>query len=293
MGLFGKKDKDKDKSEEATRTSLFAKSKKPSQAPAASNPYAVQQSTPDPYASTPNYGISGTSVNRSQQQPPQQRGGPSNGGPPAYDGNSAFSKDKSPVPAGGYNGNKFQSPDAFGQQQRGYGGGDAYGTNGGPSTSQRPGGYGGLGRSNSQDTMATDAGREALFGGAKERIQQRQAQDMVQTGLPPEEDPNRGYGGGGGHGSSSSGGYGQYGADRQLTAEEEEEEQVNGAKDQIRELKRRKFPLLASPAPPTSPSQPTNKSQRTYPPPATPSASPQQPKKPAAPPSNASASKAK
>jgi len=240
MGLFGKKDKDK--SEEATRTSLFAKSKKPSQAPAASNPYAVQQSTPDPYASTPNYGISGTSVNRSQQQqPPQQRGAPSNGGPPAYDGNSAFSKDKSPVPAGGYNGNRFQSPDAFGQQQRGYGGGNAYGTNGGPSTSQRPGGYGGLGRSNSQDTMATDAGREALFGGAKERLQQRQAQDMVQTGLPPEEDPNRGYGGGGGgYGSSSGGGYGQYGADRQLTAEEEEEEQVNGAKDQIRELKRRK-----------------------------------------------------
>jgi len=247
MGLFGKKDKDKDKTEEATRTSLFAKSKKPSQAPAASNPYAVQQQTPDPYASTPNYGISGTSVNRSQQPPPQQqqqRGG----GPPAYDGNDngAFGKDKSPVPPGGYNGSKFQSPDAFGQQQRGYGGGDAYGTNGGPSTSQRPGGYGGLGRSNSQDTMATDAGREALFGGAKERLQQRQAQDTIQTSLPPEEDPNRGYGGGGGYGSSSggygssNGGYGEYNPDRQLTAEEEEEEQVNGTKDQIRELKRRK-----------------------------------------------------
>lgn len=96
--------------------------------------------------------------------------------------------------------------------QRGYGA-DRYGSNeAGPSVSA-PGGYGGLGRSPSQETMSTQAGKDALFGGARERYEQRQAE----TSLPPEEDPARGYG------ASGSGvpdmGYGTY-QDRQLTVDQ-------------------------------------------------------------------------
>jgi hypothetical protein len=249
MGLFSKKDKDKPSSEEgeaSARARLFnsrSKAKPASLAPAASNPYAVQSQTSDPYASAPNHSfapLSGTSVNK--LQPPQQQSSfrGASPQPPAYDGNtSTFNRDKTPVPQGGYNGARFAQPDAY-NQQRGYGNTDAYGA-GSSSQAQRPGGYGGLGRSNSQDTMATDAGREALFGGAKERVQQKQTQ------LTPEDDPAYGGGGSNGYGAASSnvpGGYDSYG-ERHLNAEEEEEEQVNGAKDQIRDLKRRKFCYLA------------------------------------------------
>jgi len=241
MGLFSKKEKSSEEGEASARARLFqsrSKAKAPSQAPASTNPYAVQSQSPDPYAATP----SGSAVNRiqeTQQAPPP----PSNGQPPAYNGNNAgFPAEKTPVPPGGYGSSKFGSSDAYGQQ-RGYGSNDAYGA--GPAiASQRPGGYGGLGRSNSQDTMATDAGREALFGGARERLA---AKGPAQNNLPPEDNPA--FGGANAYGSSSSSGaYGDYGADRQLTAEEEEEEQVSGLKDQIRELKRRKSSTIATSA---------------------------------------------
>jgi hypothetical protein len=70
-----------------------------------------------------------------------------------------------------------------------------------------------------------------LFGGAKQKYQQQQQQ---QGGLPPS---NGQPGGGYGADSGPSGGYGAYGADRQLTAEEEEEEDVAATKQQIRFMK--------------------------------------------------------
>jgi hypothetical protein len=83
---------------------------------------------------------------------------------------------------------------------------------------------GGLGRTNSNETMETDAGRQALFGDAKERAEQRQ-----QASAPPYE-YNAGQDGGEG------GSYGAYG-DRQLTAEEEEEEDITATKQEIRFIK--------------------------------------------------------
>lgn len=231
MGLFSKKEKPSEEGEASARARLFqsrSKAKVPTQAAASSNPYAIQSQSPDPYAATP----SGSAVNRSQT-PQLQRAPPSNSQPPAYNVNTAgFPADKTPVPPGGYGSSRFGSSDAYGQQ-RGYGSNDVYGT--GPSAvPQRPGGYGGLRRSNSQDTMATDAGREALFGGARERLA---AKAPAQNDLPPEDNPAFGGGGGG----NAYGAYGGYNPDRQLTAEEEEEEQVSGLKDQIRDLKRRKL----------------------------------------------------
>lgn len=56
--------------------------------------------------------------------------------------------------------------------------------------------------------MGTQAGRDALFGGAKERYEQKHAQAQ-QGGLPPDEDPARGYGSGGATGVPDLG-YGTY-----------------------------------------------------------------------------------
>ncbi|KAH8676818.1 hypothetical protein BGZ60DRAFT_343725, partial [Tricladium varicosporioides] len=78
-------------------------------------------------------------------------------------------------------------------------------------------------RSNSNDTTTTEDNRDALFGGAKDRYAQKAA--------PP---VGSNYGA---ESESSQGGYGAYG-DRQLTAEEEEEEDVTATKQQIKQMKR-------------------------------------------------------
>ncbi|KAF2146833.1 uncharacterized protein K452DRAFT_283038 [Aplosporella prunicola CBS 121167] len=137
--------------------------------------------------------------------------------PPPYSGGGMSDRarmEKSPVPPGGYGGSgNYGSQGAYGQDRFGGGG-------------QRAGGYGGMGGRSSQETMNTDAGRQQLFGNAAQRTQQ----------APPPSGAG-GYGAdAGGYGGGSSNDYGAY-ADRQLTAEEEEEEDVQGAKQQIRFMK--------------------------------------------------------
>ena len=83
------------------------------------------------------------------------------------------------------------------------------------------GGYGGLGGERRDD----DEARNALFAGAHERVQQKQQQAPGGYGAPPaydSGDQSQRYG----LGSGSGGGYdpGPKYEDRQLTAEEEEEE---------------------------------------------------------------------
>lgn len=88
--------------------------------------------------------------------------------------------------------------------------------------------------------MSTEAGREALFGGARNRAQQQQ-QTQAQAELPPENGAGGGYSASNGYGaesgayggSSASQGYAKY-EDRVLSPEEEEEEDVKATKDQIR-----------------------------------------------------------
>ena len=128
--------------------------------------------------------------------------------------------------------------DQYGAQS-GYGG-DRYGS-GGPQSEAGgsrygPGGYGGLGRTASHATDATDDNRDALFGGARERVQQKTQQQMGYGAPPPYEEGGSGEGQPGGFGASSGPSYGAYG-DRQLTAEEEEEEDVQATKQQIRFIK--------------------------------------------------------
>lgn len=210
---FNKKDKATDGDEDSARSALFGSRKgKASPAPDSSkNPYAAPAgASADPYAKS------------------NMQGG--YGAPPSYasGGQDAsmdrFRQEKSPVPQGGYGG----AP----QPRAGYGGSGAYGGQSGygddrygqeqqqPASRYGPGGYGGLGRSNSGETMNTDAGRNELFGNAPQRHQKQQEQ---------------GYGGSGTAGgtaygeSGEPGGYGAY-QDRQLTAEEEEEEDVQATK---------------------------------------------------------------
>lgn len=245
---LSKKDKEKEKSRDdgESRSSLFGSRSKSSKATPSANPYAVQSSTPDPYASRPAdpYG-SKSEGNLNAQQPP------------SYDGrSSSFRNDKSPVPPGGYGG----GPSRFGgqgnyAQQGGYGS-TPYG--GEQSAATRPGGYGGLGRTNSNETMGTDAGRAALFGDAPQRQLQQQLE-------PPSATQETSYAGGsngynansssygnpnrdalfgnaaqrqqeGGYGGSSSELYGLE-QSRQLTAEEQEEEDVTAAKSEIKFIK--------------------------------------------------------
>jgi hypothetical protein len=206
---FGMGKKEKEAAEDkASRSSLFSRSKGKDKATASpsANPYAVQQSTPDPYGAKPST---------------------LNAAPPAYDGRSPspMRAEKSPVPPGGYGGSepRFGGSGNYAQQS-GYGS-NPYGSE--QQQSSRAGGYGGLGRRPSQETVSTDVGRAALFGDAPQR-QQQQQQQQLQANQDPSSDNT--------YAGSSSELYGQQ-PDRYLTAEEQEEEDVKASKDEIRFIK--------------------------------------------------------
>jgi hypothetical protein len=131
-----------------------------------------------------------------------------------------------PAPGGIPGDNKIQgyAPNQYGNQG-GYGA-DRFGNAGGASTSRYgPGGYGGLGSTDPNDPAAAD--KDALFGGARDRVQQQQ-----QNGPPPPySEPNNAYGGGSNEYNTST-----Y-QERQLTAEEEEEEEIQNIKQEMRFVK--------------------------------------------------------
>lgn len=244
---LSKKDKEKEKSRDdsSSRSALFGgRSKSSKAATPSANPYAVQSSTPDPYAAKPE-------IKRAPSQ------GSTLNSPPAYDNARAPSpmrNDKSPVPPGGYGGN---APRFGGQgnyaQQGGYGS-TPYGSQPPPAAARGPTGYGGLGRTNSNETMGTEAGRNALFGDAPQRQMQQQLDppsDNSQAGGSNGYNANSGYGNpnrdalfGNAAQRQQEGGYGGssgelYGLDnnRQLTAEEQEDEDVQAAKSEIKFIK--------------------------------------------------------
>lgn len=225
---FGINKKDKAQEEDSNRRALFgSRSKSSKSTTPQTNPYAVQATSSDPYAAKP----SSTSLSQ----------------PPAYNGRSPspLRNEKSPVPQGGYgNPERFVPSGSNYAQQGGYGG-DAYGRVPVEAQSSQPSrygpsGYGGLGRSNSQDTMSTDAGRAALFGDAPQRQQQMQAT------MPMPQSADNSYTAGAGTSGTTFGAASEadaytqgYGAstDRQLTAEEQEEEDVTAAKTEIKYIK--------------------------------------------------------
>ena len=216
--LFGKKGEDGN--EESKRSALFGGRSKNSKSPnpQTQNPYANLPTQSDAYnQAKARAGVPGYTQRAPSPAPPSS----SFGG----DNNSGYPDEKK---SGGYGADKFGT-------QNGYGG-DRYGS--GSGSGSQPvgsrygaGGYGGLGPSPSQNAPAPDENRDALFGGAKERIQQQQAQQMGYGQPPPYEEAGQG-----GQGGRSEPSYEAYG-DRQLTAEEEEEEDVQGTKQQMRFIK--------------------------------------------------------
>ena len=236
LGIGKKKDGDDD----SNRRALFGgRSKDKSPAPSTNNPYANLPTQADAYnqakarAGVPGY--SQAQRGSSPAPPPAQQGGYGgvNGGYSDEKKSGGYGDEKKAGAYGGMNDNASRSGGGYGADR--YGASSGYGADRyGAESSQvsagsryGPGGYGGLGAA-----PAPDANKDALFAGAKERVQKQEQQQMGYGEPPPYEEGGQG----GGYGGSSGPGYGAYG-DRQLTAEEEEEEDVQATKQQIRFIK--------------------------------------------------------
>lgn len=213
MKRFGLKKSSNDDDDDSNRRALFgSKSKSKSPAP---NPYA-KPIPADPYTrAKANLGVA----------PP----------PPGVDLKPASSNpassgipgdNKAQIPAD----NKYQgyAPNSYGGQG-GYGA-NRYGGGAGAAPTSRygPGGYGGLGSSDPNDPSGGDDNRAALFGGASERAAAQPASAPPPYSEQQASQPGGGYGGG-------------YSADtfqeRHLTAEEEEEQEIQAVKQDIRFIK--------------------------------------------------------
>lgn len=220
-----------DGNEDSNRSALFGSRSKDKSPKPTTNPYAQPPAASDPYNNTKlKAGAGGTSAGPS---PTNNRYGgslyqPGNGNGLGY----GDSKSNSGADAGGARGEGY-GPDRYGAQS-GYGA-DRYGAGSGVEKSGSrygAGGYGGLG-----NVPAADGNRDALFGGAEERLQ-RNPQRPVALGQPPPYAADYGQMGqqSGAYGGGTNSSYEAYG-DRQLTAEEEEEEDVEAAKQEIRFMK--------------------------------------------------------
>lgn len=243
MGKFGL-GKKSDGDDDSGRPSLFSRSKNKSPMPTI-NPYAQppeQVSAADPYQQAKfNVGVGG------YNKTPNPSG--LNGFTSGAKGGSNLTKPGGYGDDNNFAGRDFKSAGNASQYTSGYGA-DRYGTQNGygadryggqSQTEERgsrygPGGYGGLGDATNTHS-APNRTRDPLFGGSKE-----QSNGQQQSSEPPpygtDADEGRGSEGLGGtsgdHGGTSS--YEAYG-DRQLTAEEEEEEDVQAVKQEIRFLK--------------------------------------------------------
>ncbi|KAL4921393.1 hypothetical protein BDW62DRAFT_174567 [Aspergillus aurantiobrunneus] len=216
MKRFGLKKKSSDDGDDdSNRRALFgSKSKSKSPAP---NPYA-KPIPADPYTRA--------KANHFVAPPPP---GVELNNPPNYQPGSGIPGDhKSQIPAD----NKYQGygPNSYGNQG-GYGA-NRYGGGAGAAPTSRygPGGYGGLGSSDPNDPSGGDDNRAALFGGASERAAAQPA-----NAPPPYSEQQAGQPGGyGGEGNSYSAATFQ---ERHLTAEEEEEQEIQAVKQDIRFIK--------------------------------------------------------
>ncbi|KAL8812067.1 MAG: hypothetical protein Q9223_005787 [Gallowayella weberi] len=252
MGKFGFGKKGEE-DEDSKRSALFSRSKNKSPNPA-TNPYAQPAAASDPYTQAKLRVSQGLPAREPSPAPGTGQGGAYGGmNPGGYWGDVKCGEDGYPAPtsSGSYSGSQAAPSTAGGANRYGgpgYGadkysassgyGADRYGTGGagnqpnGGGSKYGPGGYGGLG-----EPAVPDEDRNALFSGARERLQQRTQRP---GGAPPPYGADYGQ-----HDSTAPGGYGaapnsssnQAYGDRQLTAEEEEEEDVEATKQQIRFIK--------------------------------------------------------
>ncbi|EXJ88335.1 hypothetical protein A1O1_05265 [Capronia coronata CBS 617.96] len=240
MGKFTFKKGDNE--DDSSRLALFgSRSKSKSPAPS-SNPYAQPAIPPDPYTKAKM--SAGIAPSQGQGQPaafdqkPGFRPGPGPQGSfsglpgpgqqrPFYGKDSSYNGGPPTQPAGGNSSGGGYGAEKFGNQN-GYGAG---GNGGNPYAgiqqtigTSRQGGYGGLGPST---TFDNDPARDELFGGVRQRLEQKQQQ--VQAAGPPDYQYDS-------TNNAEERSYGAYG-DRQLTAEEEEEEDIQATKQEIRFMK--------------------------------------------------------
>ena len=238
-----------DGEEDSSRLALFgSRGKSKSPAPPSHNPYAQPSAPPDPYTQAKMHAGLIPTPNAGQGPPPglQQprgygstnqvdsvqgaRGGESQHGAfqNGYGQNNNTGTPRGGYGGGGYSSNRFGNQSAYGADKFGnsQSGNNPYAgvSQTGGTSKYGPGGYGGLGRTNSNETLSTEVARDALFGDAKQRVQQSQ-----QNGAPSFRDTPS-------EGADPGGSYGAYG-DRQLTTEEEEEEDVLATKQEIRFMK--------------------------------------------------------
>ncbi|KAL9033278.1 MAG: hypothetical protein Q9180_006032, partial [Flavoplaca navasiana] len=244
MGKFGFGKKGED-DEDSKRSALFSRSKNKSPNPA-TNPYAQPASASDPYTQAKLRVSQGLPAREPSPGPGATNGGGygasksggygedvkrgENGFPVAPPSGAYGGLQGGPGGASRYGADKYGAPSGYGGDK--YGTGEAAPQSNGSGSRYGPGGYGGLGA-----PPAPDEDRDALFGGARERLQQRTQRP---GGAPPpygadygQHDSTAPGGYGAGPNSSSHGAYG----DRQLTAEEEEEEDVEATKQQIKFIK--------------------------------------------------------
>ena len=247
MGKFGFGKKGEG-DEDSNRSALFGGRSKNKPTNPSSNPYAQPVTAPDPYSQAKlNIGVGDpprgpSPANSEYSASVASRGGyaGTNGGGYAADNKSASMNggdSKYDTARSGYGVDRYGAQGGYGADR--YGGGAGASTSHTAPSRYGPGGYGGLGRTNSFDTTTTDDNRDALFGGARERIQQQQVgtSNAGGAGRPPPYRADYGQSGpSGAYGNGESQGYGAY-EDRQLTAEEEEEEDVQATKQQIRFIK--------------------------------------------------------
>ena len=227
MGLFSKKGEGDD---DSMKSSIFSRSKNKSPNPSA-NPYAQPAGPPsaaDPYSQAKFDTYSKTynppAVEALPAGPKNGNGFASNGingKGPSFDGDSKSAGNASQYGGGGYGADRYGTQNGYGT--------DRYGGSTEPRGSRYgPGGYGGLG--SVADTATAD--RNALFGSSTKPNQS--LQDPPPYGATPGDDPGSlaAYEGSGGYNGASD----TY-ADRQLTAEEEEEEDVQATKQEIKAIK--------------------------------------------------------
>ncbi|KAL8834054.1 MAG: hypothetical protein Q9170_003946 [Blastenia crenularia] len=256
MGKFGFGKKGDD-DEDSKRSALFGSRSKNKSPNPSTNPYAQPASISDPYTQAKLRVSQGLPAREPSPGPGAGPGGAYGGINPGDYGSDFKKRGENGFPApgsyggGGYT-NSHEGPPTTGGVSRsggaGYGadrygassgyGADRYGTGAGASQPSAAasrygsGGYGGLG-----DPSAADQNREALFGGARERQQQR---TQAPGSAPPPYGADYGQDDStapGGYGGSMGGGSHEAYGDRQLTAEEEEEEDVEATKQQIKFIK--------------------------------------------------------
>ena len=215
---LGKKKDDASQDDDKQRSALFGGRKNK---PQSTNPYANLPTSADAYnQAKANAGVPGYTQRAKSPAPPAPQ--PNGGYPDEKKGGYGGMNDGPSRNGGGYGPDRYGAQGGYGADR--YGGGTSQAENG--DSKYGAGGYGGLG-------PATDDSRDALFGGAKERVQKQTNQQMGYGQPPPYEEGQSGDQSGGYGGGSNHEAYG----DRQLTAEEEEEEDVQATKQQMRFIK--------------------------------------------------------